>query len=365
MTARRDPTPDDVTRQNVENVANLSTYVHDHLAGARFAIELLKGLSEQKIELAAAEVATELLPQIESDRLYLERFLERRGGEAKSLRNLASWFAERVSRLKLNLSTPLGVFEAVEFLCLGILGKLALWNALQAAGNDEGTCLAQLKARAAEQHSRIEAVRLKLAASLFAAWNQDAPYVRHEETLIDWARHHGIDVGYKRFPDGKAGEFDGLTVFMNPSYESRERLYYAVHAIGSIVIWCRDRDAIQQVFNELREAKKHKSSEPDRFVAAIERYRRFETESSDYAVWILQEIGAGSEIPAYTNLMRADLEAMTQFHEIGQAPVWNEFFARWNSEVTAGERTVNPFEPKRAKDFHAVKIETQEILQRQ
>jgi hypothetical protein len=249
--------------------------------------------------------------------------------------------------------------------CLGILGKLALWNTLEAVGKSADDELKRMKMRAAEQHAALETLRMNLAARLFHEWDTDAKYLHHERRLIDWGKQHGIEIGQKHFSAGKAGEFDGTTILMNPSYEPRERLYYAAHAIGSIVIWSRNPKMVQSIFDELRELKLRKSNEAERFVMAIERYRQFEAESSEHGVWILQEIGASSEVSDYTNLMRADLEAMTQFHEVGQAPVWNEFFMRWNREVGTGERTVEPFEAKLVENFHAIKIEPQEILQRQ
>jgi hypothetical protein len=347
------------------NKNDLIVYFQDHLAGAEFATELLDDLSKQAVEAAAVETAAMLLPEIESDRKYLERLLTDHGGEPKGIKNVASWLAEKASRLKINLTTSLGVYEAVEFLCLGVLGKLALWNALEAAGTGEERNLNCLKQRAAKQHAALEALRLKLAAGLFNDWDVDARYLRFEEQLSKWLKGHGIEYGHKRFATSKAGEFDGTRVYMNSDYQSRERLYYAVHAIGSIIIWSQDRDAVQRMFDELRDAKKEKSKHAERFVEALERYRAFETESSAYAISILNEIGAAADVPAYTNHMQADLEAMTQFHEIGQGPVWNEFFARWNRDVASGDRTVKPFREKPIKKFRAAKIEKQEILQQQ
>ena len=56
---------------------------------------------------------------------------------------------------------------------------------------------------------------------------------------------------------------------------------------------------------------------------------------------------------------------MTEFHTSGNAPVWREFFNRWNKEVRIGERNVAPFRDREAPNFHAVSIEKQEILQQQ
>jgi len=42
--------------------------------------------------------------------------------------------------------------------------------------------------------------------------------------------------------------------------------------------------------------------------------------------------------------MRADLEAMTEFHRTGRAPVWHDFFSRWTADVAAGRRYLEPFQ---------------------
>src|SRR4051794_35780827 len=160
-----------------------------------------------------------------------------------------------------------------------------------------------------------------------------------------WAASRGIAIREERLKADKAGEFDGLAVTLNAAYGAEERTYYLVHALGSIVRWSRSRPAVQQMFDELRAAKEHRD-DAGRLERAIERYRTFEVESSEFAVWLLAELGHGDVVPAYTNFMRADLEALTEFHRTGRAPVWRDFFARWNEEVARGVRTVPAFRAK-------------------
>jgi hypothetical protein len=185
------------------------------------------------------------------------------------------------------------------------------------------------------------------------------------DALRDWCEAHDIRVRMQRFQVGKAGEFDGLSIVMNPAFESEELVYYLAHGIGSIVRRSLTPDAIQRLFNELRDAKKQKETEPTRLEEAIARYRDFETESSEFAVWLLAECGHSDVIGSYTNFMRADLEAMTEFHRTGRAPVWRDFFRRWNEGVAEGRRKIAPFCPKAIPPFRPVRAEKQEILQRQ
>lgn len=345
----------------------LCSYLTDHLAGATFAIELLKAIQNQDFCSEAAELAANLIEDVRSDKGSLEHLIEAYRGEPTSGRNLASWIAEKASHYKLDPTSPLGIFESIEFLCLGVLGKRELWEALTVSAGGESRWTAELErlmGRADDQHAKLNALRLRLAKELLQDWDRDVHCHEFEQALAAWAKGCGVEFAHRQFAAGKAGEFDGTTLTLNSAYGPRERLFYGVHALGSIAIWSRDRAMVQSMFDELRDAKKRRSEEPTRLAAAIERYRKFETESSEHAVWILSHIGATSEIPDYSNQMRADLEAMTQFHEIGTAPVWDEFFTRWNREIASGERSVETFKMKAVECFQAQRIEKQEILQR-
>jgi len=150
----------------------LATYLQDHLAGARFAVSLLRDLSEQKGATMVASFAAELLPEVEADRTALQVELSAHGREASTVREAAAWTAQKASRLKLTLTEPLGQFEAIEMLTLGVLGKAALWKALRAISQSESTWenlpLDNLLQRAQAQAEALEALRLKLAVVALA-----------------------------------------------------------------------------------------------------------------------------------------------------------------------------------------------------
>jgi hypothetical protein len=63
----------------------------------------------------------------------LEQLIAVVGKANLDLYDALGWVAERVSRIKLNHDQPagFGVFEAFETISMGILGKRALWEALQ------------------------------------------------------------------------------------------------------------------------------------------------------------------------------------------------------------------------------------------
>ncbi|HWG46631.1 MAG TPA: hypothetical protein VN688_27970 [Gemmataceae bacterium] len=180
-----------------------------------------------------------------------------------------------------------------------------------------------------------------------------------------WAQAHGIRIRHDKLKREKVGAFDGVSATMNSDYGPEERTYYLAHSLGSIVRWGLSQTTVQEMFDQLRAAKKNRETEPERLERAIERYRAFEVESSEFAVWLLAELGPSSVIASYTNFMRADLEALSEFHRRGHAPVWRDFFSRWNEEVSSGRRRVEPYRPKAIPPFSPVRIENQEILQEQ
>jgi hypothetical protein len=149
----------------------LNTYLQDHLAGAQFAVSLLHDLTSQEVDAETAILAAKLLPEIEEDRTILERLVTGLGCEESAIKQAIAWFTQKAGRLKLSLGEPVGIFEAMEVLALGVLGKLALWNALRAI-QDAESLVARLDfetlcQRAEQQHAAIEQLRLRLAIKAF------------------------------------------------------------------------------------------------------------------------------------------------------------------------------------------------------
>ena len=151
----------------------LGTYIHDHLAGAQFAVKLLEDLQAQADDVRTKALARELLSDIEADRKVLQDFATRIGEESSTAKEAAAWIVQKLSRVKLAPGDKLGAFEAVETLCLGILGKLSLWNALETLRETDPRIaelgLASLAERARQQHAKIEKLRLALAPTVLHA----------------------------------------------------------------------------------------------------------------------------------------------------------------------------------------------------
>jgi hypothetical protein len=154
-------------------MANLVVYLQDHLAGARFAVNLLEDLRHQDVDDETANLAARLLPEIHADREVLESLAAELGEDPSTLKEAVAWLAQKASRLKLTMGEPGGIFEAVEVLSLGVLGKLALWHTLEALAATHSAIaaldLTALCGRATSQHAALEDCRRRLAIKAFAS----------------------------------------------------------------------------------------------------------------------------------------------------------------------------------------------------
>ncbi len=148
---------------------SLTTYLHDHLAGATAGLELVEALRDQHADEPLGRFAAQLFGEIETDRRTLEELAERLGPGGNPLKEAGAWLAEKVGRLKLGrpAAGELGTLEALEALALGILGKKALWDALAVVAPQDprlsGLKFSELSRRAQAQHARVEDQRLSTA----------------------------------------------------------------------------------------------------------------------------------------------------------------------------------------------------------
>jgi hypothetical protein len=152
----------------------LATYLHDHLAGSRFALELLESLLERYSGEPLGECAARLHSEIGNDQRVLRDLVSRVGEGSADLRESVGWIGEKLTRWKLTSGSGwnLGTLEAVETLALGIQGKAALWRALAAAEDTDSRLRGQdyraLLERARVQHDELEQHRIEVARALFA-----------------------------------------------------------------------------------------------------------------------------------------------------------------------------------------------------
>ena len=111
----------------------------------------------------------ELLEEVNEDKVTLEGFAASIGIKASALKNSAAWLGAQIVDMKARAGkTPFGVFEGLEFISLGIQGKLHLWKALQRstrlASAESRPDFPLLIQRGQAQHERVEVLRLALAS---------------------------------------------------------------------------------------------------------------------------------------------------------------------------------------------------------
>jgi len=149
--------------------SGIETYLQDHLAGSVAAVELVERAIAENEGNQLAVVLGGVLADIREDQDVLRGLLAGLDAGESPLKKAGAWLAEKAGRLKLGDTGEPAIqrLEMLEALSLGILGKLALWRALQRVADRHpalaGVDLARLELRAREQHERIEAHRLEAA----------------------------------------------------------------------------------------------------------------------------------------------------------------------------------------------------------
>jgi len=147
----------------------LATYLHDHLGGAKAAIDLLEAMRDHQKDKPLGDFAAHLLAEVQADRDTLRRRAEKVGGGSNVIKEFTGWLGEKTTRLKLGpeSANPFATFEALEFLALGVRGKLGMWQALDVAADDDprlsGFDFNQLAARAEAQYQQVEQQRMQTA----------------------------------------------------------------------------------------------------------------------------------------------------------------------------------------------------------
>jgi hypothetical protein len=146
----------------------LSTYLQDHIAGAEAAIEVIDLLNRHSNEPVLTQLLSALFLEVQEDKVTLERITNSLTIKASVLKNTSARLGARLVSLKANTgASPFGAFEGLEFLSLGIQGKLHLWAALQLSPACAAAAYrpdyAVLMDRAGRQHRKVEDLRLALA----------------------------------------------------------------------------------------------------------------------------------------------------------------------------------------------------------
>ena len=151
----------------------LKTYLQDHHAGATAGLELARRAAGANEDNEYGPELQRIADEIAEDRETLEQVMERLEIGPSKLKDAGGWTAEKLGRLKPNnrlLSySPLSRVIEIEGLMLGVTGKQALWEAIQAAVGEslDGIDFPELAQRAADQRARLDGLRLTAAAEAF------------------------------------------------------------------------------------------------------------------------------------------------------------------------------------------------------
>jgi hypothetical protein len=154
----------------------LSTYLNDHLGGARAGVEMARKLQEEIEGEPEADALGRLPEEIEEDLETLRGLIDSIGVTGHPLKQAAGWVAEKAHRVgiaEIRTGSPhLSRMLQAETLSLGVEGKRCLWLALSEVASSYPELadldLQKLVDRARDQRRRLEVVRLAAARRAFA-----------------------------------------------------------------------------------------------------------------------------------------------------------------------------------------------------
>jgi hypothetical protein len=153
----------------------LEIYLNDHLAGSVAMRELIERRLSDDPGGALGDFLRRFQEELEVDQAAVKRMIAHFGGTENPAKKTLAWLAEKIGRLKLNASligySELSRLEELEFMVVGIRGKLALWTALEAAAITNKSLrefdLAPLREKAKRQLDEAETLRLEAAKRAF------------------------------------------------------------------------------------------------------------------------------------------------------------------------------------------------------
>lgn len=153
----------------------LFEYVRDHLDAAYRSLDLLDYLREHAADPAMKSEAERLSAEAKADREVLEYLARELRGGSEYATAKPRWRASRRNRARFSArgDGPLPQLAVLECVGLGLLGRVALWEAFIAmAVKNPGIPRLDyrgLRTRAKEQHTRVDSFRRRLALDALPA----------------------------------------------------------------------------------------------------------------------------------------------------------------------------------------------------
>jgi hypothetical protein len=160
----------------------LGIYLNDHLAGATAGVDLARRLARTEAEWAGNGKLERLAEEIEHDRAELLAMMAAIGEPVRRIEVRAGWVLEKLARVKLNgrmvARSPLSRVVELEAMRLAVEGKVAGWRTLRTRATVDSRLdaakLDELVASGRSQITRLERLRVRAAAELFAAGQDDS-----------------------------------------------------------------------------------------------------------------------------------------------------------------------------------------------
>jgi hypothetical protein len=111
----------------------LATYLHDHMAGAGFAIDLLQAMKERQIKKPSGEFVGTLLAKIQEDEETLKQLADKIGSGSNTVKEFTAWVVKRsaasssgLTRLAISVSWRHWNFLPWGLLANSVFGRLCV-----------------------------------------------------------------------------------------------------------------------------------------------------------------------------------------------------------------------------------------------
>jgi hypothetical protein len=153
----------------------IAIYLNDHLAGATVGVEIARRTLNSNSDNEFGQFLRRLTGEVEDDRQTLRSVMRELGVRVDRAKQAAAWGSEKLGRLKPNGRlvgySPLSRVVELEFLLIGITGKLGMWHVLQRVLDEPLTSadLASLIERAERQRTQVDDYRIRAAMEAFRA----------------------------------------------------------------------------------------------------------------------------------------------------------------------------------------------------
>jgi hypothetical protein len=153
----------------------LGIYLNDHLAGSVAMKELVERRLSDDPGGAMSDFLRRFGEELEFEQSVVKTMISHFGGAENPAKKTMAWLAEKIGRFKMNDSltgySELSRLEELEFMVVGIRGKLALWTGLEEAAATNallrGFELGPLREKAQRQMDEAEALRVEAAKRAF------------------------------------------------------------------------------------------------------------------------------------------------------------------------------------------------------